>query len=196
MQEQSQEWWFSLGHSMVPKFWWPEEGSQVPSGSGQSPCSVKDTREQCFLLQRESSGMTWFLLTRAGFLSLHVICLIFTYLSPADPRGAASTRGQFVRVAERSKVIVPRGESPLLPASPREHSRCLPGSRDLTTLELPFSCTDPFSIYHGELCRPSAQLPASPQNVKAWYPHPLWNLAETNLGNQDRSAFGNKTKVV
>lgn len=144
----------------------------------------------------ESSGLTWFLLTRAGFLSLCVICQIFTYLSPADPRGTASTRGQFVRAAEQSKVIIPRAESPLLPASPREHPRCLPGNKDLRALELPFSCIDPSAFTMGELFRPSAQLPASLKNVKVWDPHPLWNLAETNLSNQDKSAFGNKTKMV
>lgn len=143
-QEQSQQW-FSLGHSTAPKFWRPGEGSRVPPGSGLIPCLVKGTGEQCFLLQRESSGLTWLLLARAGFRSLHVICPIFTYLSPADPRGSPSSREgetSSCDLRQQSKVGMPKGETPADPTSPREDPRCLPGDRDLPPLVLPFSCVD------------------------------------------------------
>lgn len=68
----------------------------------------------------------------------------------------------------------PRVSPPPLSAGPREDPRCLPGDWDLATLVLSFSCIDPSAFNMGELCRASssAQLPASLENMKAWYPHP------------------------
>lgn len=164
-QEQSQEWWFSLGHSTAPKFWHPGEGSQVPPGSGQIPCSVKGTGEWCFLLQRESSSLTSFLLTRAGLLSLHVICPIFTYLSPADPRGFSEQqkrRGQFVWPAAAVEGEHSQGWHPQLAAG-RTWDACQ-GTRYLTTLVL---ISPVWTLQHLTCVSPADPLPL-PSSLHPW----------------------------
>lgn len=100
-------------------------------------------------------------------------------------------RGQVLQPGRGQRWASPRVSPPLLPAGPREDPR------DLATLVLSFSCIDPSAFNMGELCRPSssAQLPASLENVKALYPHPSWNLPETNISNQDRTFSGNGKKV-
>lgn len=193
MQEQSQEWWFSLGHSTVPKFWWPGEGSQVPPGSGQIPCSVKDTREQCFLLQK---AQAWLYFCWQGHaFSLSVLSVRYLHISAQlTPEALPAPEANSCEL--QNKGDHPQGWGP--PAS----------SQPQRALEMPARGQGPhstwdafllhrsFSICHGGAPQTLCSATCLPENVKAWYPHHLWNLAETNLSNQGRSAFGNKTKMV
>lgn len=185
-QEQSQEWWLSLGHSTALKSWSLGEMSQVPPGSGQILVWWKAQGSNLCLFRGKTQAWLDFFLTRAGFLSLHVICPIVTYLSPADHRGSPSGRERPVCLTYGSswRQTPPKVRPPPLPAVPKEDLRCLSWNRDLATLLLPFFCIDPSAFNMGECCRPSAQLPASLPNMKAWYPHVPWNVAETSPGNE------------
>lgn len=143
----------------------------------------------------ESSGLTWFLLTRASFLSLSVLSVRYLHIS------AQLTPEALPAPEANSCELQNKGDHPQgwgLPAS----------SQPQGALEMPAGEQGPhstwdaflplrsFSICHGGALQTLCSATCLPENVKAGYPHHLWNLAETNLSNQGRSAFGNKTKMV
>lgn len=80
----------SSGHSTAPKFWCSGE-SQVPPGSGHTLLSER-CKGAMFPSSQRKLRLDSILLTRSGFQSLHVICPIFVYLSPANTGVAEGER--------------------------------------------------------------------------------------------------------
>lgn len=151
-QEQSQEWWLSLGHSTARKSWSPRKMSQIPPGSGQIPMWWKaQGRNLCLFRGKTRAWLDFFWQGQDSSLCMLSVQYLHISAQLIAERLWVAERGQFVWPMAVVESRHPKGETPITPSWPQGRLEMPAREQGSRHAPVAFPLHRSFSIQHGQV---------------------------------------------